>query len=274
MTSQFEFRESLEDMSLSEMFANIHRHKVPGLFEISREGVTKRIHIREGFVFHATSTDPADRLGALLYRQGKLARQDLEETLEAQKDLDLRIGQVLVERELIAPDELYRAIRDQTEVIVWSVFSWQTGEVTFRIGEFDQPMMIKIHLPIRQVIVQGVKKVPDARPLVSRLGKKSSVFKPIYCAEDLVEVALNADEYRLLRLIDGQRSLYEVCTMGPFGVSENARLLYAFNILRLIERLPDESGSSGIMLRMQTDGSVADSSAGPATGDTTTKEQG
>lgn len=264
MTSNFEFRESLEDMSLSEMFANIHRHKVPGLFEVSREGVTKHIYIREGFVFHATSTDPADRLGSLLYRQGKLEREDLKETLTAQKGLDQRIGQVLVERDLIAPGELYRAIRSQTEVIVWSVFSWQTGDVTFRIGEFNQPMMIKIHLPIRQVIVQGVKKIPDARSLVSRLGKRSSVFKPTYCTEDLVEVALDTDEYALLRLVDGRRTLYEICTAGPFGVSENARLLYAFNILRLIERLPEEAESSGVMLRMRPDGTLADSSNDPA----------
>ena len=112
--------------------------------------------------------------------------------------------------------------------------------------------MIKIHLPMRQAIVRGVKQVPDTKALVGRLGKKSTVFRPTYHTEDLIEVALDAEEYALLRLVDGERPLYEVCTEGPYGVSENARLLYAFHILHLIERLP-ENGDSGVKIRYKAE---------------------
>ncbi|MCG8457676.1 MAG: hypothetical protein MI919_15480, partial [Holophagales bacterium] len=116
---------------------------------------------------------------------------------------------------------------------------------SFRIGEVDDPLMIKIHLPMRQVIVRGIKKAQDARALVGRLGKKATVFAPTYCAEDLIEVALVGEEYELLRLVDGERSLYEICSSGPYKVSENARLLYAFRVIRLIEPTRETAHAEG-----------------------------
>ena len=254
MGNTFQYRETLEDTALSEMFSTIYRHKVPGLIEISRDDVVKRIYINEGNVIHATSTDRADRLGAHLYRTGKLNRQQLVETMRHREKSGKRHGQLLIEEGLLSPGELYESIRSQMESIVWSVFSWQRGEVTFRIGEFNEPIMIKIHLPMRQVIVRGIKQVPNTKSLVQRLGSKNTVFRPSYTTEDLIDVALNADEYRLLCLADGKRRLYDVCTEGPFSVSENARLLYAYRILNLIEKVEgDSKGAGSVMIRYKTD---------------------
>jgi hypothetical protein len=253
MGNTFQYQESLEDTALSEMFANIYRHRVPGLFEISHDGKVKRIFIHDGSVIHASSTDRADRLGAHLYRTGKLTREQLAETIRLLETTGKRHGQILIEEGMLSPGELYQAIRSQVESIVWSVFAWQTGKVSFKIGEYHKPLMIRIHLPMRQVIVRGVKQVPDAKALVSRLGKKSTVFRPTYSTEDLIEIALDGDEYGLLRLVDGERPLYELCAKGPFGVPENARLLYAFHILHLIERGPEEAKTGGVKIRYPAD---------------------
>jgi len=254
MGKTFQYRETLEDTALSEMFATIYRHRVPGLIEISRDGVVKRIYINLGSVIHATSTDRADRLGAHLYRTGKLTRQQLVETMRNREQSGKRHGQLLIEARLLSPGELYEAIRSQMEAIVWSVFSWQRGEVTFSIGELGEPMMIKIHLPMRQVIVRGIKQVPDTKSLVQKLGNKSTVFGPSYTTEDLIDVALNSDEYHLLTLVDGKRRLYDVCTEGPFSVSENARLLYAYRILNLITMVEGSGKATGsVMIRYKPD---------------------
>lgn len=239
MVKTFEFRESLEEMALSEMFANIDRHKVPGLFEIQRPGVCKRIFITGGNIIHAASNDRTDRLGPYLYRIGDLSRKDLVETMRQREKTGKKYGQLLVEKGVLAPGDLYKAIRSHMEAIVWSVFSWQQGQVSFKIGEFNEPQMVRIHLPMRQTIIRGIKEVPDTKALVARLGRKSTVFRPSYTTEDLIEIALNREEFDLLRLVDGQRSLFDVCTLGPYSVSENARLLYAYCILRLIEKVED-----------------------------------
>ncbi|MEM8962900.1 MAG: DUF4388 domain-containing protein [Acidobacteriota bacterium] len=249
-TTNYHYQGTLEETSLAEMLYTIFRHKVPGVIDITHDGVLKRIYISNGNVLHASSTDRADRLGAHLYRQGKLSREDLKQTMQIKEQTGKRHGQVLIEQGLLAPGELFEAIRAQMESIVWSVFGWHQGEVSFKIGEFVDPA-IKIYLPMRQVILRGIKRVPDTKSLVARLGKKSTVFKSDYSTEELIEIALNSDEYQLLRLVDGTRTLYDVCTEGPYSVSENARLLYAFHVLHLIRRLEDSS-SGVVKIRLGT----------------------
>ncbi len=249
---------TLRETSLPEMFFTIFRHRVPGLIDISRDGISKRIFISNGNVLHATSTDRSDRLGAYLYRTGKLSRDELERTMRRREHSGSKHGQILIEDGLLSPAELYEAIRGQMESIVWSVFTWQDGNFSFKIGEFTDPT-IRIHLPMRQVIMRGVQRIPDIKAMVAKLGKKTTLLRPVYTTEDLIEIALNKDEYALLRLVDGRRTIFDVCTVGPFGVSENARMLYAYFVLNLVERTETGAGvdTGSVTIRIDADKKIA-----------------
>lgn len=218
------------------MLYTIDRFQVPGVIEAQREDVVKRVFIREGNVVHATSTDRNDSLGAYLQRTGKITAEQFSRTMSARSEANKRYGELLIEQGLISPGGIYDAVRKQVESIVWSLFYWQQGEVRFQIGSFQNPGGVRIQLPMRQVILEGIKRAPNAKALVGRLGKKETVFHPCYTTEDLIQAALDGDEYRLVGLLDGTRSLYDVCTKGPLAPSENAKLVYAFYVLRLIRR--------------------------------------
>jgi hypothetical protein len=173
-----------------------------------------------------------------------------------------RYGTLLVERGLLSPGEVHRAIRKQIEAIVWSLFYWQTGSVLFSIGEFRESDSVRIQLPMRHVILQGIKRAPNAKAMVARLGRKETVFEPCFRTEDLIEIALDADDYQLLRLIDGQRTLYDICAEGPYGAAENGKTLYALQVLQVIRALSaavpepkarDES-TGAIRIRFKTHG--------------------
>ena len=218
------------------MLLTVDRFQVPGVIEAEREGVVKQVYIREGNVVHASSTDRDDSLGSYLQRTGKITAEQYSATMAERAAANKRHGELLIELGLISPAGIYEAIRKQIESIVWSLFYWQEGEVRFRIGTFQTPGGIRIQLPMRQVILQGIKRAPNAKALVARLGKKETVFEASFTTEDLIQAALDPDEYRLLGLIDGRRTLYQVCTEGPMSPAENAKLVYAFHVLRLVRR--------------------------------------
>ena len=46
------------------------------------------------------------------------------------------------------------------------------------------------------------------------MGGRDSLFEPRYRFEDLIEVALDEEEYGLLAQVDGSRTLYDLCTQG------------------------------------------------------------
>lgn len=240
----FEYRARLEETALPEMLYTIDRFQVPGVIEARSEDVVKRVFIREGNVVHALSSDRSDSLGAYLQRTGKITAEQFTETMKLRGDTNKRYGELLIEHGIVSPAGIYDAIRKQVEAVVWSLFYWQEGEVRFQIGTFQPPGGVRIQLPMRQVILQGIKRAPNAKALVGRLGKKDTVFDPGFTSEELIQAGLDGDEYRLLKLLDGQRTLYEVCTQGPLSAAENAKLVYAFYVLRLIRRQEAEEAEA------------------------------
>jgi hypothetical protein len=232
----FQYRGDLAETALPEILHAIDRFQVPGVIEAQRGGVTKRVFIREGNVVHASSTDREDSLGRYLELSGTLSREIFAATMRERERTNKRYGVLLMERGVLSPGEIYRAIRQQIEAIVWSLFYWQDGSVTFSIGDFREPDSVHIQLPMRQVILHGIKRAPNAKALVARLGRKETVFEPCYQIEELIEIAMDGDEFSLLQLVDGRRTLVEICTEGPHSAAENGKLLYAFQVLQLIRR--------------------------------------
>lgn len=218
------------------MLNTVDRFQVPGIVQARKGDVTKRVYVREGYVVHATSSDRGDSLGSYLQRTGKITAEQFRRTMEARSGSRKRYGELMIESGLISPAEIHQAIRKQIEAIVWSLFYWQEGDVRFEIGSFDVPSSVKILLPMRHVILQGIKRAPNAKALVARLGRKETVFEPAFSTEDLIRAALGSEEYALIRLVDGERSLYQICTEGPLSAPENAKLIYAFHVLRLVRR--------------------------------------
>ena len=255
--STFQYRGDLAQTALPEILHTIDRFQVPGVIEASHDGIVKRVFIKEGNVVHATSTDRADSLGSYLQRSGVLSPDVFLETMRERERTNTRYGVLLIEKGVLSPGEIYRTVRKQIEAIVWSLFYWQDGSVLFSIGEFREPDSVRIHLPMRQVIPQGIKRAPNAKSMVGRVGRKETVLEPCYRAEDLIEIALDTEEYNLLCLVDGRRSLYEVCVGGPLAASENGKILYAFQVLQLIRRATPIPPTEGVTsVRADSQGAI------------------
>ena len=234
---RYQYRAELGQNALPEMLYTVYLHRVPGVIECHQGDVLKRVFLRDGAVIHASSTDRQDSLGVFLHRTGRISAEQFAFTdkLRAHSP-DKRHGELLIEHGILSPQKLYEGIQEQIRSVVWSLFAWEMGEVAFSIGDFEESDMVRIYLPMRQVILQGVKRAPDAKALVARLGRKETQFEPIWKTEDLIEIAMEEPELELLRLVDGKRSLYDVCTRGPFSPAENARIIYAYHVLHLIRR--------------------------------------
>lgn len=252
MSQRFHFKASLAERTLPEMLNSIERFRVPGVIEARNETTTKHVYIRDGYVIHAASTDRADSLGEYLLRQEILSPEEYRHLSKTLRTANQRLGVLLVRRNLLTPEQVQRAIREHIEEIVWSLFFWREGEVSFSVGEFHGPEMIQIQLPMRQVVVRGIRRAPQARPLVERLGRKETVFEARFEWEDLIDIGLDGDEYKLLELVDGKRTLYDLCADGPLAPAENAKLLYAFQVLQLVRRAEASEAKGRVKVQLRT----------------------
>ena len=260
MEKTYQYRGDLRQTALPEMLAILDQSRMSGTIEAVLGEITKRIHLENGYVVFAASTDLADSLGGYLRRIGRLTEAEFHAAMQKRGSGGRKLGEILIEQGALSPGQVFQAIREHIEGIIWSLFAWEEGTVTFRLGVAETHDSVRIQIPLRQVIVQGVKRAANAKSLVGRMGGKDAVFEPAFRYEDLIEVALDAEEYGLLALVDGKRTLYDLATKGPLAPSDNARLLYAYSVLKLIrlvgvaEPVP-AGGASPIRIKMKSESS-------------------
>lgn len=225
------YHTDLAQSPLPEILVTIHRYRAPGVVECRRGEVVKRIFLDRGQIIFATTNQISESLGDKLLVAGRISREQYDASLVRVRETGKRHGVALVEMGILSHAELFVAVREQIEAILWTIFGWDSGAVTFVPGRDKHLEFVKVEIPVPRAVLNGVRMMPDARALVARLGVKTTLYAPTGLAiEDLV---LSDDEQALLDAVDG-RVLYEIVNTPPLTPADNARMLYGFLALQLI----------------------------------------
>ncbi len=124
---------NIKSTPLSDILEDLRQRKATGTLTIRRRNVEKGIHIKDGQIIFATSTDARDRLGESLVRAGKISKANLEHALQLyKKHAGLKkMGAILVESGLVPPKELFSGLKIQVKDIIFSLFLWDDGDYLF-----------------------------------------------------------------------------------------------------------------------------------------------
>jgi len=249
---EFVYRGNLEETTLPEILATIHRHGVPGVMEFARDGdETKKVFFLDGDVIFATSSERTESLGDYLLSQGKITKAQYRVSCdELTRSPGRRHGTILVQMGFLKSEELGVAVREQVQAILWNLFNWMEGQVAFRVGRFRDDEIYKIKIPTPRVVLSGCKRINDAKMVTGRLGVRRTVFSRPARPEHLASLKLETGEQELLELVNGKRTLVELCESGPLSPGINARVLYAFLVLQLVER--DRASATAIKIQVRT----------------------
>ena len=89
-------RGSLEDLPLASLLLRLYRRRYGGLLSVSREGVEKRITLRDGVPVMAESNRPSESLGVQLMDAGRISRDDYARVVEAVRKQRCKEGAALL----------------------------------------------------------------------------------------------------------------------------------------------------------------------------------
>ncbi len=249
-TDEFVYRSELTKTPLPEILATVNRYGVPGVLEVSNEGITKRVYLLDGDIIFATSTDRSESLGEYLARKGEITDEQLTESSdELANTPGARHGEVLVRMGFLERERLGAVVRRQVQAILWSLFNWDEGEVTFRVGISKDDEVYKIKIPAARAIIAGCRRIEDPKMITARMGGRGAILKRLPRPPHLEKFHLEPDERQLLELVDGKKTLYELCEKGPASAGANARVLYALAELNMLTVDPSSSGKILIQVR-------------------------
>jgi hypothetical protein len=234
------FKGSLAENPLPEVLQKINYYKVPGVLTSEDSQGKKQIFIVGGEIIFASSSFPQDRLGEFLLEQERITSAQYETSVRDMRSTNKRQGTVLVEAGVLTPQELFESVKQQVMAIVWSLFNWTDGEVTFKVGKYKDDEIIKLNLDTRFAILEGIKRMKDPKRLVKRLGRREDVFEPTDHALTLLpSLPLSTEDKGVFRLVDGERTFLQVIQTSSLDSGKTAKVLYALFVLGLIRKKND-----------------------------------
>jgi hypothetical protein len=149
----------IQKIPLTDILEDLRNRNATGTLTLQREDITKSIHIRDGQIIFAMSTDANDRLGECLVKAGKITQANLDYALTLyRKHMGLKkMGAVLVESGLVPPKELFSGLKIQVKEIIFSLFLWREGE--YRFEERLPPGVIQLQININELISEIVTRM-------------------------------------------------------------------------------------------------------------------
>jgi hypothetical protein len=179
----------------------------------------RTLYFREGQVVFASSSDPADRLGSILWRQGIVPQEELDRCGKLIRT-GRPLGQVLVDERILTSGQLYEAITIQVKEIVLAACLEQEGEFAFIEGPFDESNTVKLDERTRDLLLQGMKRIEEVEQLAEQVGGRGGILVP----ESTDAAELEGPEGKLIGLVDGRRTLSELASESGLGLYEALRL--------------------------------------------------
>ena len=230
-------RGDLADLDVATLLGRLLQSRFTGRVQLRRAGAEKTVHFEDGRPIFATSNLPHDRMGDLLYREGKITREQQQRARDLVVESGRRMGEILVEMGFLKPRELLPAVRHHIEDILYSLFAWDSGE--FAISPGDPPgERIRLTRHPAAIVLEGVRRKYGAELLEARLGSPAAVVA-VRSSRQLGAIAAVADlsppERAVMQKLDGERTIEQVAEAAQVDHVVALQLAFALVALGVAE---------------------------------------
>jgi len=182
-------------------------------------------------VVFATSNQRIDRLGECLLREERIT---LEQHREAERRFSRegRFGKVLVELGVLTPRDLWDAVKLQVEEIVRSLFAYEAGEVHFWEGEIEPDNVVRLSLPTRRLISEGLRRRDELMRFLVTLEDPGARLEVL----EGMQGRMSASERAFLEGLDSGDGFGSICRrigLDPISAARTVKLLILSGAIRL-----------------------------------------
>jgi hypothetical protein len=222
----------LASLTPQEVFAWVERTGKSGLAHFTHRDHVKSVWLHRGEVVFAASNQMVDRLGECLLRAGVL---NLDQLREAERCFapPMRFGKVLVERGFLTPRELWNGVKYQVEEIVRSLLLYRAGRVAFYEGEMQPDNVVRLALPTRRLVAEGVQRGEELRKFLKVLESERVEL----AAAPVADASLARSERALLEALRGESRFGPLCErlgVDPEAAARSIQLLRLMGAVKLV----------------------------------------
>ena len=233
---------SLTSFKLPDVLSLLRNGKKSGTLMLTGSGHTSYVLFSNGSLVFAGSDQEKLRLGAILVRKKRITREEWQHIDGVMRSHGGRFGQIAIANGILTDDELNEFLKVQVSEVVYDAFVWTEG--TFRFNEDLQlpDYAVTISIDLSNLIMEGARRIEEWEQCIKLLPDDNVVFRVVTTPKD-DKITLTADEWKVLFMINGQRSLAELVAEVEDDAMAVYRIIYGLYANHLIEPTAAPSSS-------------------------------
>ena len=214
-----------------------------GVLVLERKDQETKLFLRDGRPVFANSTRDDLRFGGTLLRVGRLAEGALARALEKRQRTPRRLGQVLLADGLLNEAELASLLKVQVSEVIFDTFAWKEGAFAFWDRVPPPPNLVHLEMDFQSLLMEGVRRL-DVRSRMAEVFPDQDMAVEAQVNPERVKqsVTLTPEEWKVFFLVDGRRSLREICSLvdaaDPLGTLQILWNLVRARLLRVVPAPP------------------------------------
>ncbi len=152
-------RGTLSSVDVPVLLKDLAFHKTTACLNLRSERLMKVLFFQDGEIVFAVSNQMRETLGRHLLGRGQIDEDAYRRGLEAMRVEGKKMGEFLVQEELLAAGAVYDAVRQNVVDKILDVFTWGQGD--FRLSPFKDPPAALPGQPldVNRVLWDGVRSV-------------------------------------------------------------------------------------------------------------------
>jgi DNA-binding response OmpR family regulator len=231
-------------ISIADVLTLLQDQAQTGTLSLAQAESRLEVFLRNGRIDFATARGVPEEflLGRFIVESGQMTAGALSGILELRalypegKGL---LGADLINRKLVTPGGLKKAMSLQTQALVFEGLRWGSGRFRFNAAA-ELPALAReaaLALPIDALIMEGLRRVDEWRLIEREIGDFEMVF--VRNEEKLATFGrgkLWRDEVAVLEFVNGKNSVRDIIALAKMGSFDVTKMLYRLLRNKLIRR--------------------------------------
>jgi hypothetical protein len=241
-------RGSLSSFRLPDILTLLSSVRKSGTLTLTNDSSEATVYFSAGAVVYAGSNQESLRLSATLLRKKKISPEQRDAIDALMSTEGGRFGQLAVKQGLLTNEQLSDFLKVQVSEILYDCFVWPAGTFAFIDDTALPPYAVTISIDLANLIMEGARRIAELEECARLLPDNSVVFR-VVSNPDAEKITLSQDEWRILFLINGKRTLSELTNAAGEDPLHVYRVVYGLFANKLIEPVtwtpsPDDTDGS------------------------------
>jgi len=244
---------SLDAFSLPDIFQLLSFTKKTGALHIQSPATSGIVFFTTGSVTGGTSDTTRQSLGRRVVGKGLVSDEALSAALDlVRADASVGLGRALRDAGALDEGLLHEIAIEQATDAVFDLLRWVQGDFAFEADE-PNPDDLGISMVVEDVIAEGRSRLETWEAL-SRVVPSSDVVLSLPLTPAVAETTLITEEWTLLSLIDGHRSVSDLVDLtgrGEFAVVSTIVSMVERGLVAIREAGAEDGEGVAALLRRQ-----------------------